>query len=134
MATFSIGQRVRIIGPADGSSSLVGREATIYDIHRPPGFVERLFGERGPRWSDEALAHSVHPKETAYLLNVDGHGRYASMFWPFGVIGFPAYWLAPLDDPKADAFVEAIKKLKPYEEPKVERERAGALQSRNQSE
>ena len=27
--------------------------------------------------------------------------------------------LAPLTDPKADAFLESIRKLKPYEEPKV---------------
>jgi hypothetical protein len=42
--------------------------------------------------------------------------------------GESAWWfapeaLAPLTDPKADAFIEGIKKLKPYEEPKVVKER-----------
>ncbi len=32
--------------------------------------------------------------------------------------------LAPLTDPKADAFIESIKKLKPYEEPVVVKGRA----------
>jgi len=32
--------------------------------------------------------------------------------------------LAPLTDPKADEFIENIKRLKPYEEPKVVKEKA----------
>ena len=45
-----------------------------------------------------------------YLVTFDlmGDSRY--------VMG---YSLAPLTDPKADEFIDSIKKLKPYEEPKV---------------
>ena len=106
---FYIGQRVRIIGP--DSTSFKGATATVYDIQRPPGLIQRLFGERGMHWAPEcASRHGIHPKETAYLLDVDGVGRFAG--WGFDLIGFPYYWLRPLDDPKESAWAdEAVKKV-----------------------
>jgi hypothetical protein len=103
---FRIGDRVRILSPGN----LHGSTGTVWDIKRPATWWERLMGAEPWRWQDHAIAMGVHPKETAYLVDVDGLGRYGISPGPFG---FPSYWLAPLTDPKADAFIESVKKWKP---------------------
>jgi hypothetical protein len=75
-------------------------------------------------------AHPPLPQDAAQLIGKEGevmqHPYPSCTRWPVAVrIGgtmalFTPGELAPLTDPKADAFVESIKKLKPYEEPKVE--------------
>lgn len=99
MATFKVGQRVRIV--RSRWAFRVGAQATIIALHRS---TWRTDGRTGDAWD----------------LDVDGVGR-------IGVHGHQiAYFsdeLAPLTDPKADAFLDSIRKLKPlHEEPKVKRE------------
>ena len=91
MATFKVGQRVRIVQhifvPQAGGKAYpdaVGREATILRLclQRPFDWVIQIDNIPG-----EALAQNAE--------------------------------LAPLTDPGADAFIESLKKLKHYEEPRV---------------
>lgn len=107
MEKFKIGQRVRITGPA----TFHGCAATIYDILRPTTFMDRILGLQGVRWARSCVEkYGVHPREIAYLVDVDGHGRHADFFG--SNIGFPSYWLRPLDEPKADAWAEeAVRKV-----------------------
>lgn len=87
MATFKVGQRVRIIGARKGWERIIGRETVILE-----GPID-WFGDIG------------YKTGVSEELRVPGHH---------------AAHLAPLTDPKADAFLERIRKLKPYDEPKVE--------------
>ncbi len=123
MSEFTIGQRVRIVCP----NNMNGSQGTIYDIWRPPHWVERLFGAGSSWiWSPEAIRLGVHPRETAYLIRVDGDTSLSTFFGP---LGFPAYWLRPLEDPKADAFIETVKSWKPEPAPVALPEKAVIAQS-----
>lgn len=104
---FGIGDRVRIVAPGN----LHGKTGTIYEIDTPRRW-RWPWQDAGMGWSQDALAHGVHAHETAYLIDVDGLGRYCRpMSMSFDRIGIPAYWLRRLEDPKADEFIERIKKL-----------------------
>lgn len=102
MATFTVGQRVRIVKTYH-DHSFKGREATIIATNQS-GF-SRYTGE----WC-----------EGYYHLNVDGIGPRGDTGLRLCVAGEQ---LAPLTDPKAEQFLASIRKLKPlHEEPKrVER-------------
>lgn len=100
MATFKVGQRVRVVTPGCCPEAF-RKEATILSLpgsHPNPGFRD------------------------CYGVNVDG--LEPPFFAALGRYWGAAYCFEPLTDPKADAFIERIKKLKPYDEPVVtERER-----------
>lgn len=93
MATLKVGQRVRFaraVKPA--GDSLPGREGVIAGL-----------GAKFPERSD-----------TPWDCYVNfGPGEYRAVNCMFSE-------LEPLLDPKADEFIERLKKLKPYDEPKVE--------------
>lgn len=89
MATFKVGQRVRLIYQVPASIAMwgdrIGCEGTIVCMGnhvRPDSFCSVRFDVSPEVWAIEA-----------------------------------AYHLAPLTDPKAAAFIANIKKLKPYDEP-----------------
>lgn len=95
MATFSMGQRVRMLPTIDNDW---GDEGTVTGFYYGPWDAPRFEGycvmvkadhhrSGDPRWDNDWCCH---PRD-----------------------------LAPLTDPKAERFIESIKKLKPYEEPKV---------------
>lgn len=98
MATFKVGQRVRIIngtplslcGP--NAQSVVGREATI---------LGPLKQYRNAHTQDLYSGH---------LIAIDGIGPAAPSGLPYAA---PPEWLAPLTDPKAEAFLALIRQLKP---------------------
>lgn len=92
MTTFRVGQRVRIVNHRDRPKFL-NKEATVAAI---PG-VNAAFPDHYGLYVD-----GIPP--------VDCH---MGMWWA------SSEYLAPLTDPAADAFLESIKKLKPYEEPLV---------------
>lgn len=102
MTDFTIGQRVRIVCPTSSANGMTG---TVYDIKRDPGLFGRLLGEPRVQWAESALRQCVHPRETAYLVDIDGMGRHCG-FSLFDVWGFPHYWLRPLDDPKENAWAD----------------------------
>jgi hypothetical protein len=89
MATFKVGDRVRVVNISDPGKSpsprdmlLLGREGVIVGL----GPVETgLFS----RW------------RRAYEVKLDGDA--------IAEYGFDAHHLAPLTDPKADAFVESLR-------------------------
>ena len=87
MATFRIGQRVRIIG-ARFCPEYIGKEATIV----------------GPLESRMIIDGSL---QDVYRLDVDGIGERHLQ----GVIGFPPAYLAPLTGPWATNKVEELKLL-----------------------
>jgi hypothetical protein len=94
MAAFKVGQRVRIVR-SDNQLHMgaVGHEATIRE---------------------------VAPEPYHWLIEIHGYPR--SQGWDgTGFYGASSEHLAPIADPGADAFMERIRKLKPYDEPKVER-------------
>jgi hypothetical protein len=93
MAQFRVNQRVRIVR-ADHFKRFIGLAATIVR----PSPISDQFGLGEVWW-----------------LDVDGHGEATGE----ACHTFQAYKLAPLEDPKADEFIERIKKLKPYDEPLV---------------
>jgi hypothetical protein len=96
MATFKVGQRVRIKCPG---SYWDERTGVIWDIC--PG-----------RWTS---SDSDHVGKIAYSIDIDEHGRWSLSGDDY--IAFPASDLVPLTDPKADAmeesrpFRESLKKL-----------------------
>jgi hypothetical protein len=100
VATFKVRQRVRIVAP---DSEFVGREGTVTRIcvSEPLMFNDT--------WTREPIV---------YCVCVDGYGAWDH---ESGMeLGYKPSDLSPLTDPGADAFIERIKKLKPYDEPKVE--------------
>lgn len=100
MAIFKVGQRVRIVrGSKSGRGpSCVGREATIIDYVAQIRYV------------------SGEVKE-AYFLAIDGIGTHNPVHGdPYAAEGS---WLAPLTDPKADEFIERLKKLEREPQPLV---------------
>jgi hypothetical protein len=90
MAKFKVGQRVRVIGHFGGSR--IPRE-------------KRWIGHEGT------------------IIARPWHGILSGWNWYLDLNGFRYYFhdaeLAPLTDPKADAFLESIRKLKPLYEPQV---------------
>ncbi len=93
MATYRVGQRVRVVDcepDAFNSHRAIGKEGSIVE-------VGDFLGWGGLRF--------------AYRVVLD--------FDPRGVWRFNAKHLAPITDTGADAFIERIKKLKPYDEPVV---------------
>jgi hypothetical protein len=92
MATFKVGQRVKKI-----AASHLGRETA------PIGSIGTIVGAPGEcYWGYDVVYDNLPPTE--YRL---------------GSYGADHHMLAPLTDPGADAFMERIKKLKPYDEPVV---------------
>lgn len=93
MATFRVGQRVKYVSGILPRHP-IGSEGTVVAVPA----IELQSGDGGVSVkfdSDHAPGYS--------------HVRSSSV--------------VPLTDPKADAFIESLKKLKPYEEPKVLKER-----------
>ena len=95
MATFKVGQRVRVVGR---ESALYGKEATVtgscfFKDTRP----NRAIGVVG---------------EYGYHLAVDGIGPR----WPVSKkkIGLPARFLAPLTDPGCDAMILRLTQPIPF--------------------
>jgi hypothetical protein len=95
MATFKVGQRVRLVSATFTSPAIdfVGREATIVAIPSRNG-------------------------ERDCSIDIDGADarQFGSKFPSFNC-SFAR--LAPLTDPKADAFLESIRQLKPLQIPEV---------------
>lgn len=86
MATFKVGQRVKVVS-AYWAHELIGLEGVIapdWDSPPPPGW------------------HNV----TLGVPNAGGYDSWARPGWQFA-----SHHLAPLTDPKADAFIERIKRL-----------------------
>lgn len=96
MATFKVGDRVRIIGPEWGRN--LGRSGVIWDI------------EEG-RWEASAIARGTAPNAVGYSINVDGVGRYH--FGTRTIIAYEAHELAPLGNPDEEAWQEFKKLLQP---------------------
>lgn len=89
MATFKVGDRVKVVSGGDGQErQALGTCGTVIGLPGPAGLYEVRMDigltNRGFDW----------------------------LWWP--------HELAPLTDPKADEFIESLKKLKPlHEEPRV---------------
>ncbi len=89
MATFKVGQRVRIIQSSKHPDN-VGREGVItHDL-----------------WMDPHCSHSYARGRLVYNVALDGHPHAVHGTW-----GALPEQLAPLTDPKADEFIEGLKKL-----------------------
>lgn len=87
MATFKVGQRVRVIRSNFGYE---GKEATVIGDGR--AFYDLTNGEHRYGWP----------------IEIDGVGTHCQLGRRFhGVIG----WIVPLTDPGVDAFLARIKKL-----------------------
>lgn len=101
MAKFRVGQRVRVVW--------IEPNAT-WHMQHVLGKEATVIGRFHDLWA----------------IDVDGVGTQT----PFGPARFFDRQLAPLTDPKADEFIENIRKLKPlHEEPKVEREVSNAIRT-----
>jgi hypothetical protein len=96
MATFKVGQRVKVVS-VEGAITQADLEALGKE-----GVIVAL----GPVRCGGILS-SIDREYNVRLEGVSVTPNY----------GFDACHLAPLTDPKADAFIERIKNLKPYEEP-----------------
>lgn len=97
MSAFKVGQRVRIVHSF--TPEIAGRAAIV---------LSRL----GP-----AICDVTGTRYLGHDLDVDGIGPVLRGH----PISCEPSQLAPLTDPKADEFIAAIKKLKPYSEPLVKR-------------
>lgn len=96
MATFKVGQRVRVANPHPAREAMRGLE----------GVVNRI-GVHGYAW-----AATIHGADAAMA-------RAGHIFLSSSSTDSWAFYegeLAPLTDPKADAFIEQIKRLKPEPE------------------
>ena len=100
MATFKVGQRVKIV-------SLAGWD---------PGETG------GPPLGAEGIVVEVDCGCWRYIVDMPGYLHQPTDMEQQTHWGFDGPELAPLTDPGADAFLERIRKLKPYDEPKVEHE------------
>ena len=96
MATFKVGQRVKIANPEAGYECLRGLVGVVDGHPDSPSARHRW------TWAVDFGREISYPDGTV------------SRFCKFN-----EYELAPLTDPKADAFIESLKNLKPYEEPTV---------------
>ena len=97
MATFKVGQRVRIVSSVS-TPELIGYQATIISELRT-----RTHWTTGKQYQ-------------GYDLAVDGIGTVLPRA-PRAQLCFHSHHLAPLTDPKADAFIARIKQLGPLSEP-----------------
>jgi hypothetical protein len=61
-----------------------------------------------PNWSREARAAGARWYHAAYLLQIDGIGRFAGIF---GIFGFPHFYLRPAVDPRAEQFIADMKRF-----------------------
>ncbi len=95
MATFKVGQGVKKvshrIGGSGGWGAPIGAEGVIGSAPDDP----ENRGQWGVLWDGYQSTHDTHEYCVA------------------------AYMIAPLTDPKADAFIESLKKMKPYMEPSI---------------
>jgi hypothetical protein len=89
MATFKVGQRVRIL-----RGTYPGKEAAIWKM-------EPIYA-----WGP-SVSYNL-PGEIGHFLDVDGVGRHHRDGSP---IALTASGIAPLTDPKADEFIESLEKL-----------------------
>lgn len=101
MATFKVGQRVRIIGASKYNLPYVGKEATIYGIGN------------GYEWADGC----GDPREPGWLLDVDGVGK--RHIRPAGLIAALTRDLAPLTDPRCDEFIADMERYAHLAKPRV---------------
>jgi hypothetical protein len=100
MANFKVGQRVKKV------RYLMPEDRVALDPSPVP------LGAEGTVMNGPAILGCIRIR----------YDRYKSAH-PSGTYSDHAYQLAPLTDPGADAFVERIKNLKPYEEPQIDRVR-----------
>lgn len=91
MSVFRVGQRVRILYSPSG---LTGKTGVVWNV------------DESPSWGEKARALGITGR--GYDIDVDGIGR---RHREGPLITFPPYYLAPLTDPSADAFIARIKKL-----------------------
>lgn len=91
MANFKVGQRVRVIEPR---SIHYGKEGSVMGFSTGPFFSNINGG---------AFMHGPF-----YRVRIDGYGELTRNGRR---LCFPPHSLAPLTDPKADAFIESLKKL-----------------------
>lgn len=90
MATFKVGQRVRVINPERGWESMSGLQGIVTSTD-PSNFVRSL--------------------KPPYDYGVTLDRAVETFTGPSASFKFYAWELAPLTDPKADAFIEKLKKL-----------------------
>lgn len=90
---YKVGQRVRVVHAIE--TKLIGLEGVIVRFDDLPPKPESCWIVRLP-------------------VSFSAPGRLADDEWCFRPCD-----IAPLTDPKAEAFLESIKRLKPYEEPLV---------------
>lgn len=102
---FKVGDRVRI---DCSTSELHGHEGTVWNVIRAPH----------RRWSAEVKPAGVKWWHSAYLIDVDGHGRYwktaigPGITYVHGVVGYAHFQLRPaLRDPQAVEFIARLKRL-----------------------
>lgn len=93
MKSFKVGDRVRIVCP-QSECGYFGKEATIYSIDSCAKFSKRT-------WNDG---------KTAYLVDVDGVGRFSSACRR---IGYIAEELEPIVNPDEAAWTEFKRYLQP---------------------
>jgi hypothetical protein len=105
MATFKVGQRVRKVA----YRQLLHEPHAVVVPIGAEGVIRGFYDGFGGLWLVEYPGYSPSRHHIEC-----GFGPY---FYN------EAQQLTPLTDPHADAFIEGIKKLKPYEEPKVVKER-----------
>lgn len=110
MAKFKVGQRVRVVDvlsnwPED-HARLVGREGVIVRV--------------GVDWE-----WIVHLPGVPHIRRRGGPRLESENY------GFDSGHLAPLEDPKVEQFIESIKRLKPYEEPKVPERHVALVQGKS---
>src|SRR5687768_635225 len=99
MATYKAGQRVRKIAHMGAADKI----------------PELRYGSRRAPIGTEGTVRGIS-EFGGYSVKWDGYpSKGSTKCWRV----LP-YMMAPLTDPAADAFIEGIKKLKPYEEPTVE--------------
>ncbi len=90
MATFKVGQRVRIVCPP---SYFHGREATVWKI------------EKGSEWHEESVRRAgLSRSDIGYCVDIDGYGR---ILRDGHYSAFPAWMLAPLTDGESDEWAKS---------------------------
>ena len=90
---FKVGDNVRIACPG---SDLNGRVGRIYNI------------QLWPTWSARAIRLGARRWHRSYQLDVVGIGRFADNGNP---LGFPAFLLRPATDPRAQQFIEDMRRF-----------------------
>jgi hypothetical protein len=116
MATFKVGQRVRVRRDAAPAPNTTARDYEIANKNGPAGGKEGVIVSipaSGATAECSVLLDDYPP--SPYL-----DGSYAAMF----------YQLEPLTDPKADEFIEQVKRWKPEPEVAGFKEKTRELQQR----